>query len=58
VSERLWALIEPLLPEPGSKQAEGRPRIPARQALCGIVLALDSGIQWGHLAQELGFGSA
>src|SRR4051812_44382440 len=34
----LWSLIEPLLPEPGPKPAEGRLRVPDRQALCGILL--------------------
>ncbi|MFE0949017.1 IS5/IS1182 family transposase, partial [Streptomyces mutabilis] len=26
VSDELWALVEPLLPKPGPKKAEGRPR--------------------------------
>ena len=57
VSDDLWALIEPLLPEPGPKLVEGRPRIPDRQALCGILFVLHTGIQWEYLPQELGFGS-
>ncbi|PAK27721.1 hypothetical protein CJD44_02560, partial [Streptomyces sp. alain-838] len=31
VSDELWALVEPLLPKPGPKKAEGRPRVPDRQ---------------------------
>ncbi|MEW2079671.1 IS5 family transposase [Streptomyces sp. NPDC013433] len=57
VSDELWSLIEPLLPEPPPKQVEGRPRVPDRQALCGILFVLHTGIQWEYLPQELGFGS-
>ena len=57
VSDELWSLIEPLLPEPGPKLVEGRPRVPDRQALCGILFVLHTGIQWEYLPQELGFGS-
>ncbi|MFG2156733.1 IS5 family transposase [Streptomyces olivaceus] len=52
---RPW--IESLLPKPGPKKAEGRPRVPDRQALSGILFVLHSGIQWEYLPQELGFGS-
>ncbi|MFE4581597.1 IS5 family transposase [Streptomyces chartreusis] len=57
VSDELWSLIEPLLPEPPPKQVEGRPRVPDRQALCGILFVLHTGIQWEYLPRELGFGS-
>ncbi|MEV5944820.1 IS5/IS1182 family transposase, partial [Streptomyces sp. NPDC052002] len=33
VPDELWSLVEPLLPQPGPKRAEGRPRVPDRQAL-------------------------
>ncbi|WP_435844735.1 transposase, partial [Streptomyces eurythermus] len=51
VSDELWSLIEPLLSEPGPKLVAGR------QALCGILFVLHTGIQWEYLPQELGFGS-
>jgi transposase len=57
ISDELWSLIEPLLPEPGPKLASGRPRVPDRQALCGILFVLHTRIQWEYLPQELGFGS-
>ena len=57
VSDELWSLIEPLLPEPGPMLVAGRPRVPDRQALCGILFVLHTGIQWEYLPQELGFGS-
>ncbi|MFI8308075.1 IS5 family transposase [Streptomyces sp. NPDC085927] len=57
VSDERWSLIEPLWPEPGPKLVAGRPRVPDRQALCGILFVLHTGIQWEYLPQELGFGS-
>ncbi|MFI9569355.1 transposase [Streptomyces rishiriensis] len=48
VSDELWSLIEPLLPEPGPKLVEGRPRIPDRQALCGILSVPHIGIEWEY----------
>ncbi|MER6784283.1 IS5 family transposase [Streptomyces sp. NPDC000658] len=57
VSDELSSLIEPLLPVPGPKLVEGRPRVPDRQALCGILFVLHTGIPWEYLPQELGFGS-
>ncbi|GHF70788.1 hypothetical protein GCM10018790_55740 [Kitasatospora xanthocidica] len=57
VSDELWALIEPLLPPKPPKLKPGRPRVPDRQALCGILFVLHTGIQWEYLPQELGFGS-
>ncbi|MER6719829.1 IS5 family transposase [Streptomyces halstedii] len=57
VSDELWLLVEPLLPVPAPKLVPGRPRVPDRQALCGILFVLYTGIQWEYLPQELGFGS-
>ncbi|MFD5898443.1 IS5 family transposase [Streptomyces sp. NPDC060366] len=57
VSDELWSLIEPLLPVLGPKLVAGRPRVADRDALCGILFVLHTGIQWEYLPQELGFGS-
>jgi transposase len=57
VSDELWSLVGPLLPEPGPKLKPGRPRVEDRQALCGILFVLHTGLQWEYLPQELGFGS-
>ncbi len=54
VSDELWSLIEPLLPEPGAKLVAGRPRVPDRQALCGILFVLHTGIQWEYPAPSPG----
>jgi transposase len=57
VSDELWPFVEPLLPEPGPRLVEGRPRLPDRQAFCGILFVRHTGIQWEYLPQELGFAS-
>jgi transposase len=57
VSDELWEAIEPLLPPGPSKPRGGRPRVPDRAALAGIVFVLKSGIPWEMLPQEMGCGS-
>ena len=57
VSDELWEIIEPLLPEVPPKPKGGRPRIDDRAALSGIVFVLKSGIPWEMLLQEMGCGS-
>ena len=58
VSDELWAVVEPLLPRvkpPG--RTGGRPRVPDRAALTGILFVLTSGIPWEMLPREMGCGS-
>ena len=58
VSDELWELVEPLLPVKERRfRYPGRKRFPDRQALCGILFVLHTGIPWMHLPQELGYGS-
>jgi transposase len=57
VSDELWEVIEPLLPEEPPKPNGGRPRIDDRAALTGNVFVLKSGIPWEMLPQEMGRGS-
>ena len=57
VSDELWAIIAPLLPPAPPKPRGGRPRIPDRAVLTGILFILKSGIPWEMLPQELGCGS-
>ena len=56
VSEKLWATIEPLLPQAPPRPKGGRPRVADRAALTGIIFVLKTGIQWEWLPQELGCG--
>jgi transposase len=57
VPDALWAAIAPLLPAPRPKPKGGRPPLPDRAALTGIVFVLKSGIPWEMLPQEMGCGS-
>jgi transposase len=53
----LWAIVEPLLPPEPPRPKGGRPRVPDRAALTGIIFVLRSGIPWEMLPQEMGCGS-
>src|SRR6058998_1191744 len=57
VSDELWSFIEPLLPPEPAKPKGGRPRVPARAALTGILFVLHTGLPWEMLPQEMGCGS-
>jgi transposase len=56
VTDELWAAIEPLLPPERPKPKGGRPPVPDRKALTGILFVLKTGIQWEDLPQEMGCG--
>ena len=57
LSDPLWDFVEPLLPIPPRRPRGGRPRVPDRACLTGILFVLRSGIPWQLLPQELGCGS-
>jgi transposase len=57
VPDELWAIVEPLLPPERPKPKGGRPPLPNRACLTGILFVLRSGIPWGMLPQEMGCGS-
>ena len=57
VTDELWEIIEPLLPKEPPKLKGGRPRVPNRAVLTGIVFVLKSGIPWGMLPKEMGCGN-
>ena len=56
VPDELWAIVEPLLPPEPPKPKGGRPRVPDRACLTGIVFVLKTGIPWEYLPRELGCG--
>ena len=55
--DELWAIVAPLLPAAPPRPKGGRPRVPDRAALTGIIFVLKSGIPWEMLPQEIGCGS-
>jgi transposase len=57
LSDALWNLIQPLLPCRPRRLKSGRPCLPDRACLTGILFVLRSGIPWEMLPQELGCGS-
>jgi transposase len=57
VSDALWQRIEPLIPERRISPEGGRPPVPDRQTLTGIIFVLKTGIPWEDLPQEMGCGS-
>src|SRR5438045_5937968 len=57
VSDELWTVVAPLLPQEPPKPNGGRPRLPDRAALTGILFVLRTGIPWELLPQEMGCGS-
>lgn len=56
VPDELWERIEPHLPPEPPKPKGGRPRVPDRAALTGILFVLKTGIPWEDLPQEMGCG--
>ncbi len=57
VPEALWRRIESLLPPERAKPKGGRPRIPDRVAMAGIIYRVRTGCQWKALPPEFGSGS-
>ncbi len=57
VPDDLWEAIEPLLPKESPEPKGGRPRVPDRAALGGIIFVLRTGCPWRFLPRELGCGS-
>jgi len=57
VTDELWKIIAPLLPQEPPKPKGGRPRVPDRAALTGIIFVLKTGLPWEYLPREMGCGS-
>lgn len=58
VTDDLWREVEPLLPRHPRQPKGGRPFIPDRACLAGILFVLRSGCAWNKLpVEELGCGS-
>ncbi len=57
VPDDLWRAVQPLLPPERPKPEGGRPRVPDRAALAGMLFVLRTGISWTRLPGGLGLGS-
>ena len=57
VPDDLWAVIAPLLPVERPRPKGGRPPVPNRAALTGILFVLKTGLPWEYLPAEMGCGS-
>jgi transposase len=57
VPEALWRAVAPVLPVERPKPRGGRPRVPDRRVLAGILYRLRTGCQWKALPPEFGSGS-
>ena len=57
LTDEFWEIIEPLLPPPKPRRKGGRPPVPNRNALTGILFVLKTGIGWEDLPQEIDCGS-
>jgi transposase len=57
ISDKLWNMIIPILPTEKSNNTLGRPIIPYRKVMDGIVYVLRTGCQWKMLPSEYGSGS-
>ena len=57
ISDELWDNISDLLPYEKPRYTIGRPIIPFRKVLDGILYVLRTGCQWKMLPKEYGSGS-
>ena len=57
LSDELWDHVAPLLPPLPPQPKGGRPPVPHRAALTGILFVLKTGLPWKDLPAEMGCGS-
>jgi transposase len=57
IPDRLWEAIIAVLPAERPNNAIGRPIVPFKKVMGGIVYVLRTGCQWKMLPREYGFGS-
>jgi transposase len=57
ISDELWDKISELLPDEKPNKTIGRPIIPYRKVMNGILYILRTGCQWKMLPKEFGSGS-
>lgn len=50
--DALWERLQPLLPPPPPRPKGGRPRVPDRECLAGIVYVLRNGSRWMDMPSD------
>jgi transposase len=58
IPEALWERIDLVLPIYKPSVKGGRPRLPMRDVVCGILYVLRTGSQWKAMPKQFGSGSA
>ena len=58
IPDVLWERIDLLLPIYKRSEKGGRPRLPLRNVVCGILYVLRTGCQWKAMPKQFGSGSA
>ena len=54
VTDELWAVVEPLLPNPRPRPRGGKPPVPDRVCFAGVLFVLKTGIPWEDFPCEMG----
>jgi transposase len=57
ISDKLWNILSSALPAEKPNKTIGRPVIPFRKVMNGILYVLRTGCQWKMLPKEFGSGS-
>src|SRR5579859_4153983 len=57
VPDEFWALVESFFPKPKRRRKGGRPPVPDRAVLAGIMYKLRTGCQWKAIPSDFGSGS-
>lgn len=55
--DTVWTAVESILPKHSPDPRGGRPRIPDRQCLIGILFVLRTGAAWNQIPAEMNVGS-
>ena len=58
IPDALWERIELFLPIYKVSRKGGRPRLPLRQVVCGILYVLRTGCQWKAMPKQFGSATA
>jgi len=56
LTDDLWRIIEPMLPKQKAPGTPGRPPVPNRTALLGILYVLLNGCAWNAIPKDYGSG--